>query len=106
MVDVLSGKMGSDILLLDISQMTIIADYFVIATAESERQLDAMATSVIDEMEIARDVKPLSVEGKAVSGWILLDYGSIIVHLFDQARRDRYQLETLWRDAHVVVRMA
>jgi ribosome-associated protein len=105
-VDVLSGKMGSDILLLDISQMTIIADYFVIATAESERQLDAMATGVVDELEEAKDLKPLSVEGTAVSGWILLDYGGIIVHLFDQVRRDHYQLEALWREAHVIVRMA
>lgn len=105
-VDVLSGKMGSDILLLDISQMTVIADYFVIATAESDRQLDAMATGIADEMEENKGLKPLSVEGTAASGWILLDYGSIIVHLFDQVRRDRYQLEALWRDAHVIVRMA
>jgi len=106
MVDVLSGKMGSDILLLDISQMTIIADCFVIATAESERQLAAMATGIVDEMEQSKGLKPLSIEGAAVSGWILLDYGSIIVHLFDQVHRDRYQLEALWRDARVIVRMA
>ncbi len=105
-VDVLAGKMGSDILLLDISQMTVIADYFVIATGESERQLEAMSTGVVDEMEKSKDLKPLSIEGTAASGWVLLDYGSVIVHLFDQVRRDRYQLEALWRDAHVIVRMA
>ena len=105
-VDTLSGKMGSDILLLDISEITIIADYFVIATAESERQLEAMATGVADEMEETKGIRALSVEGTAASGWILLDYGNIIVHLFDQVRRDRYQLEALWRDAHVIVRMA
>lgn len=105
-VDVLSGKMGSDILLLDISQMTIIADYFVIATGESERQLDAMLDGVVDEMKESKNLAPLAIEGTAASGWILLDYGSIVVHLFDQARRDRYQLEALWRDAHVIVRMA
>lgn len=106
MVDVLSAKMGSDILLLDISQMTIIADYFVIATGESERQLDAMTEGIVEEMKGSKGLTPLAIEGTATSGWILLDYGSIVIHLFDKVRRDRYQLESLWRDAHVIVRMA
>jgi len=98
--------MGSDVLLLDLSQVTLIADYFVIATGNTERQLKAMAEDVAQSLKNDHGINPLSVEGTASSGWILIDYGGVVVHLFSQTQRDRYRLEDLWRDARTVVRIA
>ena len=84
--------MGSDIVLLDLSQVTLIADYFIIATGESERQLDALAQSVVEQGK-EMGLQPLSVQGAPTSGWTLIDYGGIVVHLFSPAQRRRYQLE-------------
>lgn len=105
-MDVIAGKLGSDILLLDISDITLIADYFVIATAESIRQIKAMAEDIQQQVQNELGKKPLAVEGTPESGWILLDYGSVVVHLFSEAQRNRYQLERLWSDARTVVRIA
>jgi len=98
--------MGSDVLLLDLCQVTLIADYFVIATGNTERQLKAIAKDAVQRLKNDHGVNPLSVEGTAPSGWILIDYGGVVVHLFSQAQRDRYRLEDLWRDARTVVRIA
>lgn len=105
-VDLISAKMGSDVLLLDLSKITIIADYFAIATANSQRQLKALAQDTQDEMKKQYGVRPLSVEGSAESGWILLDYGAVVVHIFTERQRDYYRLEELWSDARTVVRIA
>jgi ribosome-associated protein len=97
--------MGSDIVLLDLSQVTLIADYFIIATGESDRQLDALAESVVVQgKEVG--LQPLSIQGTASSGWTLIDYGSIVVHLFSPAQRKRYQLEEFWSNGRTVIRMA
>ena len=98
--------MGSDVLLLDLSGITIIADYFVIATGESERQLRAIAEEMLQQLKRDHGIVPLSTEGTAASGWLLLDYGSSVVHLFSEAQRRRYELEDLWSDARTVVRIA
>lgn len=97
--------MGSDILLLDLAGVTLIADYFVIATGESTRQLKAIAESVVQQLKSDHEIRPLGVEGTADSGWVLIDYGSVVVHLFSEAQRNRYQLEQLWSEARTVVRM-
>ncbi len=106
MVDTLASQLASDIVLLDLSGLTIIADYFVIATAESERQLNALSENLRTQMKKERDVSPLAVEGNTASGWILLDYGSIVVHLFSAGQREYYQLERLWGEARTVIRVA
>ena len=99
--------MGADILLLDLSEITIIADYFVIATGNSERQIRALANNVRQEIKEEYDgTLPLSVEGEADSGWVLMDYGGTVVHLFSERQRNRYRLEELWSDARTVVRIA
>jgi len=105
-IEMITDTLGSDVLLLDLSQVTLIADYFIIATGDSERQLKAMAGEIVQGLKSGQGVNPLSVEGSGSSGWILIDYGSIVVHLFSRAQRDRYQLEELWRDARTVVRIA
>ncbi|MBN1402516.1 MAG: ribosome silencing factor [Anaerolineae bacterium] len=97
--------LGVDVLLLDISDVTLIADYFVIASAESERQMRAISEEIAKELK-EQGIVPLSTEGTSASGWILLDYGSIVVHLFSESQRDHYRLEDLWSNARTVLRMA
>ncbi|MHB9031649.1 MAG: ribosome silencing factor [Anaerolineae bacterium] len=106
MVDLISGKMGSDIVLLDLTGITIIADYFIIATADSDRQLKAIADELQEKLKAENQLVVLMVEGTPSSGWILLDYGNIVVHLFSEAMRSRYQLEQLWQDAKTLVKLA
>ena len=105
-VDMLSAKMGSDILLLDLSGVTLIADYFIILTGDSERQLRAMAEDLRLQLKADYAMTPFSAEGTPASGWLLLDYGSIVVHLFSEEQRQHYQLEQLWSSARTVVRIA
>lgn len=104
-VDVIADKQGEDILLLDIRKVSILADYFVIGSATSKRQTKAMVNGIVDETKQAYDVKPLRVEGDADSGWVLMDYGAVIVHLFAPEARSYYDLEGFWEDAQVVVRI-
>ena len=100
----ISDKKGADILLLDTRPVSFLADYFVIATADSERQIKAIADEI--QKQLKKDaILPLGVEGKPDSGWVLLDYNGVIVHLFNPAMRDFYRLEQLWERAPVVVRM-
>jgi len=105
-VDAASGKMAEDIVLLDLQELTIIADYFVIASADTARQIDAITESIDSEIKQTFALDPLHIEGAADSGWVLMDYGGMIVHLFSKPQREHYQLEDLWRDARVIVRMA
>ena len=103
-VDMISDKKGEDILMLDTRPVSFISDYFVIATAASERQIKAIADDI--QKQLKRDrILVLGAEGTGASGWVLLDYGSVIVHLFSPGMRDFYQLEMLWEHAPVVVRM-
>lgn len=106
MVDAIAGKMGSDILLLDISEITLLADYFVIATGESNRQLDALTEEVRIKVKQAAEQLPRGTEGTPDSGWVLMDYGAIVVHLFSPEQRAHYNLEELWSKARTVVRIA
>lgn len=103
-VDVASDKKGSDIVLLRTAELTTMADYFVIASGRSNRQVQALSQAIVDEL---RDggVRPLGVEGQASARWILIDYGSVIVHLFTPEERDYYGLERLWSGATQVVRV-
>lgn len=105
-VDSIASKMGADVLLLDLTGLTIIADFFVIATAESDRQLSAMAEEIVSELKKDAGRAPLHVEGSAPAGWVLIDYGDVVVHLFLQAQRDYYDLEGLWSQARTVLRIA
>ncbi len=98
--------MGADILLLDLAGVTIIADYFVIATGDSDRQLQAIADDLQAQLKAEHGVKPLSVEGTAGAGWVLLDYGSVVVHLFSPHQRGYYRLEELWDKGRTIVRVA
>ena len=103
-VDLLDEKQAEDILLLDIADVSPFADYFVIATAASERQSQALVDAVVETLRKDK-VRPLFIEGERSSGWQLLDYGTVIVHIFSPEQRAYYRLEELWSEAKVVVRL-
>jgi ribosome-associated protein len=89
--------------MMDISELSIIADFFVICSGESERQISALSEAIVEATR-EHEVKPLHQEGDAASGWILLDYGSTIVHIFSPENRSYYDIEDLWSEAKTVVR--
>jgi ribosome-associated protein len=91
-------------MLLDIRSISLLADYFVICSGESERQIKAIVDEVIEKTK-EDEVRPLHIEGDPPSGWVLVDYGSVIVHVFAPTVRGYYQLEQLWSDALIVVRI-
>jgi ribosome-associated protein len=91
-------------MLLDIRSISLLADYFVICSGESERQIKAIVDEVIEKTK-EDEVRPLHIEGDPPSGWVLVDYGSVIVHVFAPTVRSYYQLEQLWSDASIVVRI-
>ncbi|HEY0583714.1 MAG TPA: ribosome silencing factor [Chloroflexota bacterium] len=100
-----SDKQASDIVLLDIRGISLIADYFVICTVGSERQASAILKDLSDKLIEEFGRKPLHMEGKPDSGWVLLDYGDVIVHVFSSTQRTFYNLEQLWAAATPVVRL-
>ncbi len=91
-------KKASDVLILDVQELTSIADYFIIASGESERQVKAIANNISQEISTEYRTTPLT-EGAGTSTWILLDYGDIVVHLFKTDIRQFYGLEKMWSDA-------
>jgi len=104
-VDVIVEKKGENILLLDIRGLTQLTDYFVLCSGTSDRQIRALESSVEEEIKESMNVSPLHVEGEPSSGWVLMDYGAVVVHLFTPEVREYYDLETLWRSGKVVVRI-
>jgi ribosome-associated protein len=104
-VDLIADKKGENIVLLDIRKLTIIADYFVICSGTSERQLKAITETITEEVKKNQHVISHHVEGEASSGWVLIDYGSIIVHAFSPEIRDYYDLEGFWQEAAVLLKM-
>jgi ribosome-associated protein len=103
-VELAEDKKAADIVLLDLTGLTTLADYFVIASGGSERQLDAIADGIIEGLR-AEKVRPIGREGLAVSHWVLIDYGSVIVHVFTPPERDFYQLERHWSEAKTILRV-
>lgn len=103
-VEIASDKKGSDIVMLRTAELTTMADFFVICSGRSDRQVQALAGAIVDEL---RDdgVRPLGIEGKASARWVLLDFGSVIVHVFAPEEREYYGLERLWSKAAQVVRV-
>ena len=89
-------KKAEDIVLLDLRPDTVIADFFVLATGTSDRQLRALMEYVRDDVKQKLGKTPVAVEGKPESGWVLMDYGDVVVHLFAAEQRDYYNIEGLW----------
>ena len=94
----LSDKQASDIVLLDTREVCSFTDYFIICTGESTRQVKAIADTVSESLK-KENIHPLHAEGTPDSGWVLLDYGDVVVHVFGSFERDYYQLDKLWEKA-------
>lgn len=101
-INTLEEKKGEEILLIDIKNMTAFTDYFIICTGTSSRMLDALVDSVIQSVRDKHQIKG-QIEGKSMSGWMVIDYGTILVHLFSPDQRSYYQLEELWRDGKIIL---
>ena len=97
----LSDKLGKDIIVIDVSKESSFADYLVIATAGSGRQAEALADEVDDRLA-AMGENSRGAEGRGGSGWILLDFGDVIVHVFSEEMRDLYNIESIWGDCEQV----
>ena len=104
-VDTIADQKGENVLLLDIRELSILADYFVIASTTSDRQAKAILDDVRAKVKQAFDVRLLHIEGEPATGWVLIDYGDVVVHLFSQEMREYYDLEGLWKAGRAIVRM-
>ena len=94
-------KQATDVLVLAVGPIIYVCDYFVICSASNSQQLRAIVNN-IEKTLAQHKVKPVAREGLESSQWMLLDYGDIVIHVFEQEARDYYQLERLWADAEVV----
>ena len=95
-------KQASDITMLDIRQVSTIADYFVICSAQTERQIRAIVEGIDEGIKQTSGLDP-RIEGTPDTGWVVLDYADVVVHIFSEAQRDYYRLERLWSKAPPVV---
>ena len=93
---------GQNIVVLDMREHTSLFDYFVIATGTSRRQLHAISEEIDHKLEDELKDRRMGIEGYSDSRWIVLDYGSVVIHLFDETTRQFYSLENLWADAKPV----
>ncbi len=100
----LDERQGKDILLLDVRQITILADYFILCSATSERHLKSLTGDLTRQLKSTLG-RPLGIEGEAEGGWVLIDYGDVVIHLFLPEVRSYYDLEELWKEGQVVVRI-
>jgi ribosome-associated protein len=95
-------KKAGDIVVLDLRGISTFTDYFVICSANSEPQLKAISSSIREQIREQFGRKPIAEDGYPASQWIILDYGDVIVHLFQGEKREFYSLESLWSDARRV----
>ncbi len=103
-VTTLEDKKGEDILLMDIRNIAVFADYFVICNGTSERMLEALADAVAEETKKKFGI-PAHREGQPVDGWLVVDLGDVVVHLFSPYQREYYDLEKLWDRGRVLLRV-
>lgn len=103
-VDVASDKQASDIVLLDLRDLKVFADFFVIMTIDNSRLLNALQQDVVEAVEKAGGAL-YHQEGTVDAGWVLLDFGDVVVHLFAPEERAYYQLEELWAKGQEMVRV-
>lgn len=103
-IDHLEEKKGEDLVLIDIKNQAIFADYFIICSGTSDRMLHALANSVTDFID-TNYRWPVRIEGESREGWILIDAGDIIIHLFSPERRSYYKLEDLWSKGKILLHL-
>jgi ribosome-associated protein len=94
-----SDKRAMDIVAIDVAELLVVTDYFVICTGNTDIQVRAIADEVEDRLREEGGIKPIGREGTAEGRWVLLDFGDLVVHVFQPQERDFYRLENLWSDA-------
>lgn len=104
-MDTILDKKGTNIVILDVSGQTVFTDYFLLCDADNERQLKALADGIAEDAKKKADVRKWAVEGEPASGWMLVDFGDLVVHVFSEEQRDYYKLEELWSKGHTVLRI-
>ena len=103
-MDALEEKKGEDIILLDIKGLATFTDFFVFCSGTSERMLQALADAAVEVVHQQYQL-PARVEGLPQDGWILVDFGDVILHVFSPDRREYYRLEELWGQGKILVRL-
>ena len=103
-VDIIADKKAANILLLDMREVTLLADYFILCSGSSNRQIQAISDELLEKLKKSGSKRAVA-EGSADSGWVLVDFGNVIVHIFSPDQRAYYRLEELWQEAPIVVRM-
>ena len=104
-VTILEDNKAEDIVLIDVSKQIDFADYFVIANGTSDRMIDALANYVIDGIRDECKIHGI-IQGVTGGGWMLIDYGDVIVHIFSPDRRSYYSIEELYKESKVLLRVA
>ncbi|MDQ4094997.1 MAG: ribosome silencing factor [Actinomycetota bacterium] len=97
-----ADKKAQDIVILDVSQVLVITDHFLICSGNSERQVSTIADAVEERLLVKEKIKPARREGERESRWIVLDFVDFVVHVFHKEDREYYELERLWSDAPVI----
>ena len=100
-IEVLEDKKAEDIRVIDISDLSVLADFFIIATGNNRTQVQAMADEVEQKLGRAGAV-PKQIEGYQAANWVLLDFGDVIIHIFDAQNRRFYDLERIWKDGRQI----
>jgi len=100
-VSAAKNKIAKNTIILDLNHLILIADYFVITSGDSNPQLKAICNHIIRTAK-KNKIKLLNIEGKPESGWILLDYGDVVVHIFSREKREFYNLEYIWQEAKLI----
>ncbi len=100
-IEAMEDKKAIDIKIIDIEKISTLADYFIIASGSNRNQVQAMADEVDEKMSRA-GYEPKNVEGYRNANWILMDYGDLVIHIFDEENRLFYDLERIWRDGNLV----
>jgi ribosome-associated protein len=96
-------KKATDMVVLDLRQIASFAEYFIIASGANQRQVQAVADEIEEQLKKQLATRPVRIEGYSSAEWVLMDYGDFIVHIFNKEAREFYDLERLWRDAGKVV---
>ena len=97
--DAAAEKKATDIVAMDVADLLVVTDYFVIATGNTDIQVKAIADEVEDRLRDDGGVKPIGREGRDEARWVLLDFGDVVVHVFQPEEREFYRLEKLWGEA-------
>lgn len=103
-VNALEDKKGENIILMDLEKIATFTGYFVICSGTSDRMLNGLADGVVEKVRETYGIKAIP-QGQASSGWVVVDYGSVIVHCFAPETRDFYKLEELWREGKILLRL-